>query len=519
MTPRLPSPRGERARERGVLALLLCALVATPALADARRFALVVGEDRGLVTEEHLRFAESDATRFKDALVDVGGVAPGDVITLTGADATKVRAALTTLAARMGSEPHDRLVIYVSSHAGDGVLHLAGTELPLQELVDFVKAAPVQVGLLVVDACQSGSVTRLKGLKPVDAPPTKVTATGVEGRVFISASGADEYAQESDTLGGSYFTHYLVAALRGAADTSRDGRVTLEEAYAWAWARTIEATFGTRGGVQRPNFSVDLRGQGQLVLSEPGAAKARLTLGVDAPGRWLVVAESTGAVVADVDKPRGPLTLAVPPGSYRLKLRTADGLLERAVAVPASGGAVVRGEDLERASLVQVASKGGPEASLVFSVGGGVASGLVAGLALQPGAEVKLRRDAHLLGPLNQWAVTVGWRTGTSTDAMPFVQHELEARLGAGHRFAWRHVSLAVGAEAGPLLVFQSLPNDTGRTSLGLVFGLDAELRVRVGGPFEVFLLGGGGAAVVKKSAGVMVAPRLAASAGVAFRL
>lgn len=517
MTPRVPSPRAERARERWAAALLVSLLLATPALADGRRFALVVGEDRGLVTEEHLRFAEADAKRFRDALVDVGGVAPSDAVVLTGADATTVRDALTTLAARMGSEPHERLVVYVSSHAGDGVLHLAGTELPMQELVDFVKAAPVKVGLLVIDACQSGSVTRLKGFKPADAPPTKLEATQVEGRVFISASGADEYAQESEALGGSYFTHYLVAALRGAADTSRDGRVTLEEAYAWAWARTIEATFASRGGVQRPNFSVDLRGQGQLVLSEPGAAKARLTLAVDAPGRWLVVAEDSGAVVADVDKPKGAVTLAVPPGRYRLKLRTPDGLLERGVAVPASGGAVVRGEDLERASLVQVASKGGPESSLVFSLGGGVASGLVAGLTVQPGAELRLRRDAHLVGPLNQWAVALAWRTGTSTDAAPFTQHEVEARLGTGHRFAWRRASVAVGVEVGPLLVFQSLPNDTARTSLGLGFGLDVEGRLKVGGPVELFLLGGGGAAVVKKAAGVAVAPRLSASAGVAF--
>jgi hypothetical protein len=437
---------------------------------------------------------------------------------LRGATAATLRGALTALAARMGSGPQERLVVYVSSHAGEGALHLAGTELPLQELVDYVKAAPVQVGLLVVDTCQSGAVTRLKGLAPVDAPPTRLEATGVEGRVFISASGVDEYAQESDSLGGSYFTHYLVAALRGAADTSRDGRVTLEEAYAWAWAHTIEATFATRGGVQRPHFSVDLRGQGQLILSEPGGARAHLTLAVEAPGRWLVVAVDSGAVLADVDKPSGPLTLAVPPGDYRLKLRTRDGLRERAVTVPSTGGAVVRGEDLERASLVQVASRGGPQASLVASVGGGLASGLVAGLVAQPGVELKLRRDAYLLGPLNQWAAAVAWRTGTSTDASPFSQHEIEARLSIGHRFAWRRASLALGAEAGPLFVVQALSNGTSRKSLGLVFGLGAEGRFTLTGPLEACLAGSAGAALVKKTAGPAVAPRLALTAGLAFR-
>jgi len=513
-----PSPHaGERGGGLLRLAALLTALLVTSALAEPRRFALVIGENRGLVTEEHLRFAEADAQRFREALIEVGGVRPTDAVLLSGATAAQVRSALEGLTARMSGGPHERLVVFVSSHASDGALHLAGTELPLQELVDFVKAAPVQVGLLVVDACQSGSVTRLKGLRPADVPPTRLEATGVEGRVFISASGADEYAQESEALGGSYFTHFLVAALRGAADTSRDGRVTLDEAYAWAWGRTIEATFATRGGVQRPAFSVDLRGQGQLVLSEPGASKARLTLAVEAPGRWLVVADDTGAVLADVDKPAGPLTLAVPPGAYRVKLRTKDGLLEREVTVPATGSTVVRGEDLERASLVQVAAKGGPESSLVLSLGGGVASGLVAGLSVQPGAELRLRRDAHLVGPLNQVHAALAWRTGTSSDAQPFTQHEVELRAGAGHRFAWRHGSVAVGLELGPLLVFQRLPDASARTSLGLVGALDLEGRLKVGGPFELFLLGTGGAAVVKKLQGVGLTPRLAATAGVAF--
>ncbi|HEY3381328.1 MAG TPA: hypothetical protein VGK32_06130 [Vicinamibacterales bacterium] len=40
---------------------------------------------------------------------------------------------------------------------------------------------------------------------------------------------ADEAAQESERLGGSFFTHYLISGMRGAADLSGDGRVTLNE--------------------------------------------------------------------------------------------------------------------------------------------------------------------------------------------------------------------------------------------------------------------------------------------------
>lgn len=501
------------------LALALACLLPALASADGGRFALVIGENQGLVDDAQLRYAPADAQRFADTLVDVGGFQREDVTVLAGATAERVRGALAAIQARLGEGPHERLVVYVSSHAADGNLHLGGSTLPLAELVEFLRRAPVRVGLLVVDACQSGSVTRLKGLKPSSEPVTRLEASGVEGRVLISASGADEYAQESDALQGSTFTHYFLAGLRGAADGSRDGKVTLDEVYGWAWARTIEATFSSRGGVQRPAFSVDLKGQGQLVLSEPGASDARLTLDVRPAGRWLVVSEATGAVFADVEKAEGALTLAVPPGRYRLQLRVADGVLERAVEVPARGGVTVAGADLEKASLIRVARKGGEASRLVLSAGGSVASGLVRGLVVQPGAELRLRRDGFVLALVNQAHVTFGWREGRSVTGQ-FAQSELELRAGGGHRFAWQRASLALGLEVGPLLVLQrELPDTTSRTGLGLAGALSLELRVKLAGPVEAFLLGTGGGTVIKKLAGVEVAPRVAASLGVALTL
>jgi hypothetical protein len=70
------------------------------------------------------------------------------------------------------------------------------------------------------------------------------------------------------------------------------------------------------------------------------------------------------------------------------------------------------------------------------------------------------------------------------------------------------------------LLVLQrDLPDTTSRTSLGLAGALSLELRVKIAGPVEAFLLGTGGGAVIKKLEGVEVAPRVAASLGVALVL
>lgn len=508
-----------RGVSRFVVALVLFLGLVARAEEATRRWALVVGENHGLQGEETLRYAQDDAQRVRDALVEVGGVAPGDVTLVLGAKAETVRAALDHLKAALSQREgrKDRLFVYLSGHAGDGQLHLDGTELALSELVDFVKQAPVEVGVLVVDACRSGVMTRLKGLKPAEGPPVRVEASGLQGRVLISASGADEYAQESDELKGSTFTHHFVTGLRGAADSSRDGRVTLDEVYAWAWARTLESTFASKGGVQRPSFKVDLSGQGQLVLSEPGGAAGRLTIGVQAPGRWLLVGADSGAVVADLDKPEGPLTLAVAPGAYRLRLRVNKGVLERTVVVPATGGVAVRDDELERASLVRVALKGAPESTLTLSAGAGIASGVVAGIGLSPGIDVRLRHDEELFGPIDELMGSLSARDARSTGS-GFRQSELELRVGAGHRFFVSRLSLSLGLEVGALLVLQNdLPDHKPRAGMGPSAQLVFEARLPIIRPVELYLLGTGGGAVLRKVSGVFLAPRVAASAGVAL--
>jgi hypothetical protein len=503
-----------------ILALLVALSCDAFAQAPVRHFALVAGENRGTGGEETLRYAEDDAQRVRDALVDVGGVAPSDVVLLKGLTAERLRTALGHLKATLSQHatPSDRIIIYLSAHAGDGTLHLDGSEVPLSELVDFLKQVPVEVGVLIVDACRSGSMTRLKGLKPNDSPPVKVEASGLQGRVLISASGADEYAQESDALKGSTFTHHFVTGLRGAADSSRDGRVTLDEVYAWAWSRTIESTFGSLGGVQRPSFKVDLAGNGPLVLSEPGRAGARLTIAVEPAGRWLVVSADSGAVVAELDKPSGALTIALPEGTYRVRLRAERGVLERSVVVPARGGVAVAGEDLETASIARGALKGAPDSSFIVSAGGGVSSGVVTGVVVHPAAEVRLRWNAEVLKPFDELVTSLLVRDARSSGS-GFRQTEFELRLGAGRRFFVSRLSLSFGVELGAMLIFQNeLPMLPSRLSLAGSMQATLEARLPIARPIELYLLATGGGALVKKTApGVLPVPRASVSAGVAL--
>ncbi len=86
--------------------------------------------------------------------------------------------------------------------------------------------------------------------------------------VILTSSASDEDSQESDAIGGSYFSHHLASGLLGGADRSGDGRVTLFEAYAYAYDRTVADTAESAAGAQHPTFSYDLAGNGDLVLTD-----------------------------------------------------------------------------------------------------------------------------------------------------------------------------------------------------------------------------------------------------------
>ncbi|HVE81218.1 MAG TPA: caspase family protein [Myxococcales bacterium] len=502
-------------RTRAALAALVLSLASTSAAAS-RRWALVIGEDQGLSGEETLHYARSDALRVLAALRAVGLVDGGSEATVIGGDAGAVRAALAALGRRLAQEATraDWLTVYVSAHAGSGSLHLRGTELPLSELLDFLRASPVGVGLLVVDSCQAGSLTRVKGLRPA-GPPVRVALADLEGRIVITSSGIDEYAQESDELGGSYFTHHLLAGLRGAADSSGDGRVSLEEAYAYAYARTVESTLGSAGGLQRPAFSKELHGRGELILSEPSAAAGRLTLAVDAPGRWVVIAAADSSLVADLEKGAGPATIALAPGRYRLRLRGEHDWLERSVEVPASGGAVLAGEDLERAALARFARRGGPRVEHRVALGFSAATGLVSGIAATLGVQARFRRDQPLLGPLELLSIGLAARQGTDALRAPFTQRELEAWGAAGTRLRLGAAELAPALEAGALLVLQSdFLDGSSRVGLEPFAAASIEARLPIFGPLGAFVEISGGAAVVRTLSGLHAVPRARGALG-----
>lgn len=346
---------------------VLCLLLAGVVRAEVTRYALFVGNDRGGAGEALLRYARADARKVSTVLRELGGFRPENTVLLEEAGAAEVQRVLIELNARIRAESdlgrETMLFAYYSGHADATSLHLGEDALALALLQRLVQGSSATFRILVLDACRSGAVTRVKGARPSEPFAVALAAPlGSEGVAFLTSSAEDEDAQESDELKGSFFTHHFVSGLRGAADSGRDGAVSLEEAYAYAYAHTLRASSRTRHGLQHPSFRLDLKGHGAVPLTWLWHAERGAHLTLPRGHAVLLLADNElGPVVAEVGHHDRARTLALEPGVYFVRARARDSLLEGSVMLQAGGHASVDPSALDRVEYARLARKGGTE--------------------------------------------------------------------------------------------------------------------------------------------------------------
>ncbi len=305
-----------------VLALAAAALTGA-AVAEERRYAIVVGNNRGDPTDLPLYYAERDASRMADVLTSLGAVRQEDLVLLKGADRKRVLEVVDEMGRRAaGDDELSLVIVYYSGHADSRSLHLDGTQLGFDELTEALADLPAELRVLVVDACRSGGLTRVKGASPVE--PFQIQAQDkleTHGTAIITSSSSGEDAQESDRLRGGVFTHHFVAGLLGAADASGDAKVTLTEAYRYGYAQTLRTT-SAQAIVQHPTYSFELRGKDDIVLTEVGESRRSALLILEDAGDYLLFdARRGGELLTEVTVPAGA-RISVPAGQYLLRRRT-----------------------------------------------------------------------------------------------------------------------------------------------------------------------------------------------------
>jgi hypothetical protein len=357
------------------LCMLLSLLAPSAAYASVERFAVVIGSNRGEPEDQELRYAESDAEHMFEVLRDLGGFQPANMVLLQAETAATVVRTLITVNDRIRAatalpDGQALLFVYYSGHADADDLHLGATRLPITQLAQLARGSAANFRLVVLDACRSGSLTRVKGGKlraKFELPSEHMPEDGL---AFLTATASNEDAQESDELQASFFTHALISGLLGAADRDANGEVALDEVYRYAYDQTVRSTSRTWSGTQHPAFRYDFRGQGSVVLTRPESyAEQRATVQLPPGfGVLLLRGEPDGPVVAEVAAHALQRSVSLRPGRYFVRARAQRVLYEGNIVAAAGAHVAVDTTQLQRIEYARLVRKGKTAAALSQSV-------------------------------------------------------------------------------------------------------------------------------------------------------
>lgn len=404
--------------------LLVLAANAVDADTPLQRYTLIVGANFGGADRPVLKYGVSDAERFARVMVDLGGVNPEhntilkqpklrdlldglDLLTRRVADAARIAGPGVT---------RTEVIVYYSGHADEKGLLLGEDRYSYVSLRNRLDQIPADVRIAVLDACASGAFTRIKGGRA--RPPFLVDqSASMRGHAFLTSSAATEVAQESDRIRASYFTHYLVSGLRGAADLSGDGRITLNEAYQFAFSETLGRTVDSKGGAQHPSYDINMSGTGDVVMTDVRQLSATLVLGEEVEGRFFV-RNAAQELIVEVYKPYGrAVALGVEPGAYEVRVEHERAALLAKVSVADGGKQIVDRKQFNPTTVEPTRSRG---------------SGDVRPYAVEGRNRVELR-----LGM---------WRTGQNGTASPVGTDDVVGGL-QYTRYLKEHLSMTVAVE------------------------------------------------------------------------
>ncbi|MBW1806593.1 MAG: caspase family protein [Deltaproteobacteria bacterium] len=360
-------------KKSSIILAIVTLLVVGPSLADDQTqrpnaYALIIGSNRGGPGQEDLRYAQQDARRIRDVLTQLGGYSVENTTMILDPGQQQLLDAIAEVKSRLavheGSDESSVFLLYYSGHARANALNMGVEELELTRLRSLLESMPATLTIAILDACQTGAISRIKGVEPAaDFSFNSVNHLNTAGVVVMASSAASELSQEAESLKSSFFTHHLVVGLRGAADLDSDGRVTLSEAYNYAYNRTLISTASTAIGKQHVTLETELKGKGDMVLTFPARASSVLRLPVQLAGDVLVHGRESQSVVAEMTKVAGQaIRLAIPEGQYRVFVRSEEDVFKCDLDLGQDQTAELVLEECSLAEPGEIGIKGPPEA-------------------------------------------------------------------------------------------------------------------------------------------------------------
>jgi len=259
---------------------------------QGNKYALLVGIDH--YDDEDFRdleFAAADSVELGEVLREeaYGGF---DQVTVLcdaqeEADGAPTRAEILSRLTRFArhATEQDMLLVFVACHGcmgEDGAYLfcqdarsnvLPDTAISLSALMKILRESAAKARVLLVDACHADARTG-RAEEPMSADFVGELTEKAEGFVVISACNAGQVSYEDPDLGHGVFSHYLLAGLRGEADTDRDGWVTAAELFSFV-SRGVRQWALAKNKDQSPTAQLQL--DGDVILSRSRFVSSEVT--------------------------------------------------------------------------------------------------------------------------------------------------------------------------------------------------------------------------------------------------
>jgi len=318
-----------------ILFFIIGNIFALEAENTTRRFGIFIGSNNGGKDRIMLKFAVTDARSMSNVFAEMGGIAKEDSVLLVEPSVREINRRIDAMHEQVlrarGTNRRTEIIFYYSGHSDEEGLLLNREMYTYRDLRNRISGIPADMRIVVLDSCASGAFTRLKGGERA-LPFLADGSFSAEGHAFLTSSSANEASQESDRIGASFFTHSLVAGLRGAADSVGDGRVTLNELYRYAYTETLARTETSLYGAQHPNYDIQISGSGDLVLTDVSQNSAGIIFDENLTGR-LSIRNSRDQLIVEITKTARPLELGLEPGAYRITLQQGSDVLRADVTL------------------------------------------------------------------------------------------------------------------------------------------------------------------------------------------
>lgn len=223
------------------------------------------------------------------------------------------------------AKPTESVVVYFSGHgaqrtsAPDVGTYLCPPEfdskrpretgIEAEELSDLLQQVKAERLLVLIDACRSGGVGRIKDAEGEDLLKWEFGGARIDklaagkGRVIISASESHQNSMILGRYRNSVFTHFVLKGLQGGVDDRSDGLIRVLDLFDYV-AQKVKKEVGDQNPVlttrTQDNFPVALRKGGLFKAEEDTSADA--------------IAQESGKTVADPKEVEDLMAVLYPQG-------------------------------------------------------------------------------------------------------------------------------------------------------------------------------------------------------------